>query len=45
MRPKRIWPTGVMYSPQTRCTDTELVKPFTPAVGTPCVVERKLMGA
>ncbi len=45
MRPKRSWPTGVMYSPQARFTAIELVQEFTPAVGAPCVDEKKLIGA
>src|SRR5579862_2656972 len=45
MRPKRTCPTGVMYSPQARLTAMELVHEFTPAVGGPCVDERKPIGA
>ena len=45
MRPNRICPTGVMYSPHARFTAIEFVHEFTPAVGGPSVVEKMLSGA
>src|SRR5580700_6780510 len=45
IRPKRSCPRGVLYSAHTRWTLIEFVVELTPAVGGPCVFERKLTGA
>src|ERR1700722_3433824 len=45
MRPNRSWPTGVMYSPHTRWPLIEFWSELTPAVGGPCVVLKKPVGA
>ena len=45
IRPKRSCPTGVVYSPHTRWTLIEFCRELMPAVGGPCVLEKKLTGA